>query len=190
VIPPRSDVRLVDTLTVTPIGEGRVQYIVDGNEEKLATIADAIAWVWRRMPRADALDLIAIEDEGPDVPPALQAGEKMRFAAGTAGRAALEQGWDNRGMGHMVVAKRAILRFSVNAVSPSRLWLGYCAFVHGRRPSINVVCRSNGDVMGAWKCAECRRRRSRSLQCCGWVIELEFKISDPQFARHRLLGLA
>ena len=199
VIPPRSDVRPVDASAVTPIGEGRVHYIIDGNEEKLATIADAIAWIWRRMPRADALDAIAIEDEGRDVPPALRPGEKMTFAAGTAGSAALEEGWGQpEAWGTWSVAKRAMLRLEVDAAPPSRLRLGYRAFIHDRHPSLDVVCHSNGDVVGAWRCTEWSGVVDLALSDAAayGVIELEFEIFDPHSPAEfglsedrRLLGL-
>jgi glycosyltransferase involved in cell wall biosynthesis len=195
-IPPRSDMRPVDACGVTPIGDGRVRYIVDGREEKLKTIADAITWIWRRMQHVDAPCAIAIED---DAPPVLRPGETIKFAAGAAGRAALEDGWGlPESWGAWSVAKRATLYLALDKVAPLHLRLGYRAFVHDRHPWVDVVCRHNGRIVATWRCAEWSGVVDLVLSASGadGLTELEFEISDPRSPAEfglstdrRLLGL-
>jgi hypothetical protein len=196
-IPPRSEIRPAAAWAITPAGPGKVRYVVDGNAEKLATIADAIAWIWSRMPHEpEALAL-----DGSDALPILRPGERMTFAAGAGGTTALLHGWgEPEPWGTWSVESSATLRLKVEGVQQGnlRLGLGYRAFVTERNPSLDVRCRSGGGVVATWRCAAWSGVAELSLSDSAGdgLIELDFEMSEPRSpaelglsADRRTLGL-
>lgn len=126
---------------VRSTGQNRMLYELDGSALGLHSIADAVRVIVQFVPDQEPFDPPTLE---PSVSVPLLGAEKLAFARGGGGVAALIEGWgEPEEWGTWSIARNCVLRFEVHPIpsQPVQIVLACRAFVSDRNPQLHALCR-------------------------------------------------